>query len=76
MRIFDLKKDGYQFTWKWEREDGTVVECQTDKEGCGLWEYLPRKAEWRQTKGTCDFMLRGMSLSGARKKIKRTFIED
>lgn len=78
-RIFNLHKVENQWFWSWEREDGKVIKCRTDEEGCGIWQYLPSvygtgEITPRQTAGTCDFMLRGMSISGARKKLKRYFI--
>ena len=67
-------------TWTWTFHDGfgERSDYRTDKYGDGLWvadrsncEYIYDAPEWKQVRGTCDFSLKGMSYSGAYKKIRR-----
>lgn len=44
----------------------------TNKYGEGIWQLL-KSGAWLQVVGTCDFVLSGYSLSGARKKVNRWF---
>lgn len=44
---------------------------RTNRNGSGVWEV--GKHQDKQTSGTLDFSLRGMSMSGARRKLNRMF---
>lgn len=59
----------YRWTWEIETEDH-VKNYKTSDRGEGIWIWVSNDG-WKQIAGTCDFVLWDMSVSGARKKIKR-----
>ena len=61
----------YRWTWKIETEDH-VKSYKTSDRGEGVWVWVSNGG-WKQIAGTCDFALRDMSVSGARKKLKKFF---
>ena len=41
--------------WEWTAENGNLY--RTNGEGEGLWRWSDQRAEWQQTRGTCQFCL-------------------
>lgn len=71
--IMNLQK--IEGTWYFTvSDDEGAHHYKTDKIGDGLWvkDYFDK--DWSQVRGTCDFSLRGMSRSGAYKKIRREVV--
>lgn len=72
-----LKLNGKQFSWILEEYDRTWgvqdVEMRTNSDGWGIYRWVSGEGVWRQVAGDCDFILDGLSLSGARKKLNRYF---
>ena len=81
------KEDG---TWTWSHE-GTLYRTNSEGEGIweyrpdGTWSVAEtpegikeekQHYSWKKIAGTCDFWLRDMSVSGARKKLNRHFAEE
>ena len=89
IKIRNLRKESDSFRWTWTVIDSDVIhEYRTNAYGEGLWVYAPNGCvwvengkstpvfEWRQIEGTCQFSLKGYTISGARRKLLRKFTQN
>ena len=84
--IKNLYLEENQWFWTYVDDEGSETQYRTNSYGEGMWEYVKTGTwmvqkkqhlwEWKQITGTCQFSLRGYSLSGARKKLKNAFSDD
>ena len=57
--------------WKWWHTDNPETYWETDEEGCGIFLVDLARNERSQIKGTCDFSVSGLTLRGAKRKIRQ-----
>jgi hypothetical protein len=62
------KKDGKRWTWYIEGDDDKYF--QTSNDGEGIQEILLNRNERKDLEGTCQFSVRGVSDSWAKRKIR------
>lgn len=72
-RITQVEQISGRWFWTVTNELGESCRMRTNNEHEGCWQKIGNREEWKQVDGTCQFSLRGKSISAIRSYLRRQF---